>query len=334
MAIAKHLTKTEIEMVYSAANSAIWYSHHLVSQLVRSVAREEDYVATLVTNGVALLAERWNPILAKKGIEIAISGVFCHGHPQVVFGRPRSRVELADLLVVHQHSTRMRCTARAILVQAKMSVDATHTLPFGDPQLLLYSTWPQFEFVSGGLAAGPRNILDHGRGSRYALILSEHSFPEEISWADQCPWATCYATRQLSADRSFSKLLGDLMLSKDGRPVDLWAPKDDWSRTIKELLEVTGKRTYRRKNIGWGKTARLSPLNQTDGVLFLAGSHPVSTGQVRKSSKKTLGDQFFAFSLAARSEGNDDVPPNNEVARVESAGGMSVLLIETRDLED
>jgi hypothetical protein len=172
MSISKSLTRTEQESLCSAANSAIWHAHQFANTHARRAAREEDYVATLVTDGIPMLARRWDSILSPKGIALKVSGVFCHGHPQVAFGLPRRQVELADLLVVHQHTAKARTTVRALLVQAKMSNDATHRLPSNDPQLELYSSWPDFEFVTGGLALGVRNINEKGKGSGYALVLA------------------------------------------------------------------------------------------------------------------------------------------------------------------
>lgn len=259
MPIAPKLTKTEIQSVYSAANSAIWHSHAHAATSAMKTVREEDFVATLVTDGVPILADRWAELLSPKGIDVKIAGVFCHGQPQVAFGTPRNRVELADLLIVHQHTSESKTTSRAMLIQAKMSSDSTHTLPITDPQLLLFSTWPTFEFVSGGMQPGPRDIKESGRGSRYALVHSDHAFPEDIRWVDQCPWAVSSATRILTGEHSFARVLGDMLLGKDGRIARLRKPNDDWSRLIKELLETTGKRTYRRKNIRRGETPRLSP---------------------------------------------------------------------------
>jgi hypothetical protein len=96
--IARQLDQVEIEGIYSAANSALWYSHAFAAGTARSSAREEDYVSTLVTLAVPVLGDRWSSILAPKGIVLRVSGVFCHGHPQVEFGSPSSQVELADVL--------------------------------------------------------------------------------------------------------------------------------------------------------------------------------------------------------------------------------------------
>lgn len=145
-----------------------------------------------------------------------------------------------------------------MLVQAKMSNDSTHRLSPSDAQLELFSRWPVFEFVTRGLAAGPRCLNERGKGSRYALVYAQRAYPENIPWAHQCPSAESAAKQQLTANRSLARVLGDILLNKDGRPFQLGKPKDDWSRTIQDLLQTTGQRTYRRTNIARGATPRLT----------------------------------------------------------------------------
>ena len=330
MSIATIFALHERESLYSGANSAIWYSHHLADSLAKSKTREEDYVATLVTNGVPLLLDRWEPLLRHKGIALKLAGVFCHGHPQVSFGAPRSQVELADLLVVHQHTKGSRVSARAILLQAKMSTDSTHKLSTSDPQLQLFSTWPSFEFVTGGLAPGLRNIKEKGKGSRYALIHDGNSYPETITWADQCPWAASPATPMLTADRSLARLLGDMLLNKDGRPFQLGKPKDDWSRTIQELLETTGKRTYRRANIKRDPLPRITGNLGVGSDVMLAYAPHVQFPSPLSTSKASILDRYFGETLTSLDAGSDNMPPPAEGFDL-PPGGISSLIIETAE---
>lgn len=330
MSLATLFALHERESLYSGANSAIWHSHHLADRLAKSKTREEDYVATLVTNGIPLLLDRWEPLLLPKGITLKLAGVFCHGHPQVSFGVPCSQVELADLLVVHQHTKGARVSARAILLQAKMSTDSTHSLSASDPQLRLFSTWPSFEFVTGGLAPGLRNIKEKGKGSRYALIHDGPSYPEQITWTDQCPWATSPATPMLTADRSLARLLGDILLNKDGRPFQLGKPKDDWSRTIQELLETTGKRTYRRANIKRGPTPRITGNLVVGAGVMLAYAPHLQFPSPLSTSKVSILDRYFGATPSSQDDGSDNMSPPAELPDLPS-GGISSLIIETAE---
>jgi hypothetical protein len=332
MSFAKQFSPAEIESVYSAANSAVWHSHAMAGNMARGTPREEDYVATLVTDGVALLADRWSDLLNLKGIGLRISGVFCHGHPQVEFATSPNPIELADLLVVHQHLARAKHTARAALIQAKMSTSGVHRLHPGDAQLVLYSTWPPFQFVTGGLTPGFRDLSEVGEGSRYALILAAQLYPEQIVWADQCPWASCSARQDLSAERSFSKFLGDMLLEMDGRSVQLVAPQDAWSRTIMELLEITGKRIYRRTNLARSNTPRIfSSTGAPTGTLFLSQS-PTFTVSDTPSQRVSISETLLGGveNVKASDAGGVTSDEDNMDA---SEGGLSALIIETQDID-
>lgn len=330
MSIATLFKLHERESLYSGANSAIWHSHQLADHLANRKTREEDYVATLVTNGVPRLLERWESLLRSKGIALKLAGVFCHGHPQVSFGVPPRQVELADLLVVHQHTKGARVSARAILLQAKMSTDSTHRLSASDPQLQLFSTWPSFEFVTGSLAPGLRDIKEKGKGSRYALIHDGPSYPENITWTDQCPWAASPATTLLTADRSLARLLGDMLLNKDGRQFQLGKPKDDWSRTIQELLETTGKRTYKRANIKRGSTPRITGNLEIGPGVMLAYAHHGQFATPSSSSSASILDRYFGAVPISQSDGSDNMsPPLEQFDQL--PGGISSLIIETAE---
>jgi len=327
MNVSDVLDAREREALYSGANSAIWYSHHFANHHAPTAAREEDYVATLVTDGVPFLADRWTELLQPKGITVRVSGVFCHGHPQVSFGKPPRQVELADLLVVHQHTSPKGSVARAILLQAKMSTDATHNLSSDDSQLFLFSEWPKFEFVTGGLRRGWRDLEEVGEGSRYALIFSGSAYPESISWPDQCPWAESKAMKNLSGDRSLAKLLGDLILGEDGREFEPETGAGEWSRTIRELLEVTGARTYKRGNINRGDTSRLSGEPPISGFLLMSDGR--DSGQVWPVRHgDSLVEKMFGKALISSVGGDNSRPlaPNEESPE---EGGISSLIIET-----
>jgi hypothetical protein len=330
MAIAKLLKTHESETLISGANAAVWHAHMLASNRSHQKTREEDHVATLVTDGIPFLQQRWAPLLQSKRIGLRLSGVFCHGHPQVRFGPHSSHVELADLLIVQQHTQGKSTSARAILLQAKMSANPTHLLPTADAQLQLFSHWPPFEFVTGGLAPGIRNLNETGKGSRYALVLDGRAYPEDILWVDQCPWAASPAKQQLTADRSLARLLGEMVLGKEGRPFKLGKPKDDWSKTIQELLEVTGRKTYKRTNIGRGDTSRLSgDLPFGPGVMFMRLSGAPSGISVSRSGA-SIHERYFGSVPFMPSDGNGSDNVSNEPS-VNPEGGISTLLIETTE---
>ncbi|EAR62047.1 hypothetical protein [Neptuniibacter caesariensis] len=318
----------KIQSIYSAASSSVWHSHAIAHSETNGKPREEDFVCSLVTDGINKLADSWAEILDQHGISIRISGVFVHGHPQVTWtGIPnKSKVELADLLVIHQHVGKKKAFSRAILVQAKMSADITLKLKPTDSQLELFSLWPRFKFETGGLDKRWRDFGDNRKGSRYSLISPCFQYPEDIRWPDQCPWAASLPKVELTCDSSFSKLLGDILLGKDGRPFSLLNPRNDWSKTIVELLKITANKTYKRTKMGRIDIPRgnIAP-DALAGCLFYA--NPTNDFQLKNNNQKF--DQFFDHCIEIEMPPNEPSFENQD----DDFGGLSTLIIETSDTE-
>ena len=245
MTIRHALTAQERAEIYAAANAAVWRSHQQTFAIHGSSPREDQFVAAMVTVGVDQLVTGWQDLLAQRGIALRITGVFCHGSPQVEYTGgplPLKGVELADLLVVHQsHGSGGRTRTTAKLVQAKMSSHCS--LPATDRQLFLYKHWPVFEFsATSGLDRRPRNLGRVSGGCGYALILHHREYPEDIRWADQCPWGSCLPAQRLGIANSFANTLGDMLFMRDGRACSIDNPRGEWSRTVRDLLQQSGAR--------------------------------------------------------------------------------------------
>lgn len=332
MSISNKLSKSEIERIYSGANTAVWHSHFHAEQFSKRTTREEDYVASLIIKGVPLLAERWADILNPKKIGLKVSGVFCHGRPQVDFAPVGAPVELADLLVVHIHATKSKSTAKALLVQAKMSDDGKHTLAANDRQLQLFSNWPTFKFTDSSMGSNPRSLGKNGKGSRYALIRKAHNFPEDISWPDLSPWLDAKANKYLDGTQSFPKTLGNILLGFDGRAVNLKKPTNDWSKLIKELLQKTGAKTFNRANLGIKDTARLTEsVYQAGLTLFIAQSQNFSPSMFNGGGSFVESNFFQNAKNYVGNGGGDRSKTDNE--ENPESGGISSLIIETQELE-
>lgn len=328
MSLASLLNSYEAHQLHSGVNSAIWHSHVEGRHLAGSSVREEDFVASFVTVGVENIARRWEPILAKRGICLSIAGVFCHGRPQVAFDSngKKCQVELADLLVVHCHRSGGRTQSRAVLIQAKMSPDGSHTLPSGDEQLDLFTRWPAFAFVGKVLDSRSRVLKEIGHGSRYALIYDGRAFPEELEWPHQCPWSACKAAKNLTSESSFATLVTNLVLGKDGRSFSHTRPRGEWSRTINDLLRITGRRTFRAKRLWPGTKGRIveQALPRNGDLMFFSSNH----GDVTlPPSTSVIGSHFKHLST-----GDDAAtPPEGPNQRDGDPEGMGIaaLVIET-----
>lgn len=328
MSLGSLLDSREAHQLHSGANAAIWHSHAVARNAAKSSVREEDFVASFVRVGVETMARRWEPILAPHGLRISIAGVFCHGRPQVKFQRNSAdcQVELADLLVVHSHRSKQRTQSRAMLIQAKMSDDGTHLLPKNDEQLHLFSVWPAFSFVGRVLDSRQRILKERGRGSRYALIYKGNGFPEELDWPHQCPWSSCKAMNQLTSESSFASLITDMVLGKDGRTFSHSRPRGEWSRTVNDLLRVTGRRSFRAKRLWSGSNPRIveASVPRTDDLAFLSSSAIGLTA----SSKSSIISAHFAHLSSPQ---GSDRPPNRQepIDMPDEGGGVSTLVIET-----
>jgi hypothetical protein len=123
-----------------------------------------------------------------------------------------------------------------------------------------------------------------------------------------------------------------MLMGKDGRVVQLQTPKDDWSRTIKELLEVTGKRTYKRVNIGRRDTPRLSMVSSLPTGLMFHAQSPSFTGNDGVRSKRAISDIFFGAIPLAQTGGLDD-EPSESINQNDTKEGISVMIIETQDAD-
>lgn len=332
MSLGSILGRHEAHQLHSGVNSAIWHSHVQGRHLAGSSVREEDFVASFVTVGVENIARRWEPILAKYGIHLSIAGVFCHGRPQVIFDSngKKCQVELADLLIVHCHRSVKRTQSRAILIQAKMSLDGSHRLPTGDEQLDLFTRWPAFNFVGKVLDPRSRVLKEIGHGSRYALIYNGQSFPEELEWPHQCPWSVCRTAKNLTSESSFATLITDIVLGKDGRSFSHTRPRGEWSRTINDLLRITGRRTFRANRLWSGTKKRIveQALPRAGDLMFFSSNH---RGVKPPLSQSVISSHFNHLSTG---EGVSFPPkgPNKRDDDPEGSG-IAALVIETISID-
>jgi hypothetical protein len=195
-----------------------------------------------VLGAVPAIASAWKPLLKPHGVSVKMSGVFCHQTPMASFidsaGVPRT-CELADLLVVVDDLTSGTATTRrAVLIQAKMAAAAggqTLTTQRDLTQLDLLSNWPSFTLPSG-FAAGPRNfstctysgsVIECGR---YGLLDKQPN----PAWHQQAPAASMPA-----GGAELGTFLARMVQGRSGYGREATVTRDDWSRTVNELIKVT-----------------------------------------------------------------------------------------------
>ena len=210
---------------------------------------EVGFVAAFVLAGVPAIAKAWRPILRTAGLSVQMAGVFIHQTPQVKFtdsrGIPR-KCELADLLIVVDHLTSRGMGRRvAALVQAKMaSPSGVTTLrsPGDMVQLELLSTWPPFT-MPRRFAPGPRDFSNCTHSGslqdcgRYGLI-SPQSSPD---WRQSAPSQTI-SSGGMQLGTFAARMLGT---GQTGFGREATGLADDWSRTVDELLTISGGTAFR-----------------------------------------------------------------------------------------
>jgi hypothetical protein len=175
----------------ACADVAIWECHHEVFNW--SYRRnptlkppEEDFVASLILLGLPRLDALWRPLFRHWGMRLSLTGVFCHQTPKASFQRAgkNEAPELADLLIVRRHESKTNSKQVAVLIQAKMSGSGKLRLPADDPQLDLYTTWPEFMLRA---RKAPTSQFAIGRNSYQALysgIRSKSPHPgDNEAWA-------------------------------------------------------------------------------------------------------------------------------------------------------
>jgi hypothetical protein len=304
---------------------------------------EMDHVFQLVRVGTRSLVDNWGPILQPRGVALRVTGVFCHQTPFAHFkmpGRRRvARPELADLLIVHQHTQQMpgtgmpTWTRRAVLLQAKMTDDGVCRKR--DPvQEFLYRHWPLLElkgYDPSGLSflSGPRDLKPNDDGGRYALIARTghlHSAGPGFARLPYCcgfPWWFAHPAepaRTAGAEDAGAFIANMLFSTRIPRgrpavpitgPLALAAtPNNHFDVTIEELLQKTAARTLASKN-----GLRTGTRGEFGVVCFQAdaGSSLLSGG---------LGTSFHPSSPR-------DGRGEPSALEDDGGGGISVLLIET-----
>src|SRR5689334_10508292 len=139
----------EAELIRSANDVISSVCRKQMGAMLRPPASEVDFIASLIENGVDMLDREWKSILAPLGLDVSVTGVFCHQSPKVTIQQnpaksmPTLSCELADLLLLHSHQTASdRIFWRGTLIQ--MKIDAGRAVIPDEPQFWLYDEWPSF----------------------------------------------------------------------------------------------------------------------------------------------------------------------------------------------
>lgn len=295
---------------------------------------EPDFVASLVLNGTKIIENEWRKAFNQFGIQLAVTGIFCHQTPKVSFtGMKGNSCELGDLLWCHAHRDSYGKTTRdAILYQAKKSPDQPYRISKEDSdQLKLYTDWPPFTYVSSGALNGQlRHVKPSAprRGAQYLLI--DDRPPERpesgiMGILGTYPIGSCIPNNPIIDHSDIGLEFVHSLELLSGDPFDdrkTASKENGWSKVVWDILESSAQKAFRRVRSGYSnepRTAGASP-SEIDGCFYMTSRDMYPS---RSSLLQNLGD--FSFS-------NMDIPPTRKREGSwfdEGGGSVSVLLLET-----
>ncbi|MGA2158706.1 MAG: hypothetical protein ABSG90_05770 [Dehalococcoidia bacterium] len=278
---------------------------------------EVEYVATLVIEGTKKLGRNWSSILSAHGIDINITGIFCHQKPKIKFpGTSMHSIEIGDLLFCHFHTNKNNEEMRnAILYQAKMC--GRQISKFGGNELKqfkLYSEWPEFKYVHPNLGKKTRQIIPSAprRGAEYLLIDKK---PLCID-----PFHPCLPCLPLSPRRHLSYEMIELLEFLAGDPFDSQSAstnpsRNDWSTVIWDLLHISAVSKFTRFNAGYIARDRIiefsSANSQTTPILLRLLGEDRARQLIERSGQRDVGDSNLTVNDTDR--------------------GVSCIILETRE---
>lgn len=216
---------------------------------LRRPPKSEDEAVLAVFSALAVRKRRWNRILARHGVKVALQGAFVHGTPHVKFmtaaGAP-ARCELGDLLLVVDDERPGHRSRQARITQAKLATRGriVLTTPGELNQLDLNTRWPPFNFVPKSYpTAKTFDFRDH-RSPGHVLDSSAYGGVDIGAriW-EQIPPSAAMA---LGGGWSLACEVVGMVQGIEGRPAVLPARgatcPDDWSEVVRLLLEQSLRR--------------------------------------------------------------------------------------------
>lgn len=210
--------------------------------------QEPDFVAGIVLESFPLMYRAFSSIFKKKGINIAMSSVYCHQTPKVKYtGMSKSSCELGDLLIVFTHKDRGHIQRNAILYQAKISSKQPHRISKSElDQLTLYKDWPDFEYVKSPPLTGQRRSVSPKvchPGAQYMLI-DDRSYDDPLSGllglSDTYPVGSCMPDQYLQDHNHIAQEIFEFFIFRSGRSFDSRInTSDGWSQIVWDLLSIS-----------------------------------------------------------------------------------------------
>lgn len=229
--------------------------------------QEPDYVAKLVTILPRAIKNSLATMLP--GRRVNVGGAFIHQKPLAHFTTLKGYKdpELGDLLIVCCEQKAMGKVYNALLLQAKCTNDVFNTyIPF-DHQFILYSQWPEFEYVRAGYLNGLRRSVSPKtitQGAQYLLIDKNH--PSEMF--------TATVDIPLQGTTCLPCALASVIAFDRGRTIKK-NTFDNWSNVIWDLLNISSSAVFNRRNAGFDNEPRWSGDNAFHFLLSQSANNDI-----------------------------------------------------------
>lgn len=320
--------------------------HEAMRRTLPNRPEEPDIVAMLVLEGTRYLAATLGAVLRADGIDCRLTSVFCHQRPEVVF--EHGRCELGDILFVHRHLARDHEDSMntALLLQAKKTHLDSYEVGRGElHQLRLYTEWPNFTYRrSGPHLNGMRRDLQPKSahpGAQY-LLIDDLGHDLALSGMLGLPGSHCMAVaparRRLFSQWSLADALIHFFAGLTGRTFldDPDRDGSNWSRVVHDLLAHAQQHVFNRKHSGVNRASRRADASWSAADEDGACRTALGGGSWSEFGRES-GDEFelavrFAPFASRRDDRHPPKPPDRD-AEDDDGGGVSVVLVETRDGE-
>lgn len=257
--------------------------------------QEPDYVAKLVTTLPGEIKKSLYALFPSR--KIAVGGAFIHQKPLAHFTNKTGYKdpELGDLLIVCREERSMGAVYNAMLLQAKCTDNVLRTTVSRDHQFVLYSQWPEFEYVRAGILNGIRRSISPKtitQGAQYLLI--DKNEPTEMY--------TATVDIPLEGSSCLPYTLASVIAFKEGRTFQRGYPRDMWSNMIWDLLKITSNAVFNRRNAGYNNVGRWSEDDAFNFLLYNVQQDDIPVVDAQDGRAQSSGLGVICVDLGTKAE--------------------------------
>lgn len=282
-----------------------------------SKMQEPDYLAAIVTRFPLLMNNMWG--------NVKYGGCYIHQKPYVTTKVGGKTCEAGDLLVLCRKTIGNDVRINAALFQLKRAKNMFRQVAPDNPtQYELYANWPVFslgrKFNSGmDRDIEPKSVTP---GAQYMFIndfdIMFVDYDDSYCFTDYPIVFTHSIPKPVMENRrdlSFGRFLWNFIHWQTGRPIAPFEDLayDDWSRFIWDLIVNTQYAKISNINVGIQKKHNID-RQQGDFFHFMTTDDCISH----------LPEDYYAI----HDNGDDKVPPKENVNDEEGDGSISILFID------